>query len=76
MGSKTLTPASFYPSLLSVLPRPLGCNLIMLFPVRLEQFGDIRDKRVIRVGISEEGADGEEDFRNGQGGAPVVFENI
>ena len=40
-----------------------GCRLI-LRPVRLVHVGNLGDKRVIRVGVSQQGADGEQDLEH------------
>lgn len=37
---------------------------------------DLRDKRVIWVGVSEERANGEEDLGYGQCGAPLLLEDV
>ena len=45
-----------------VLGRPFPRGGIVAGPIRLEKLGDVRDKGVVGVGVSEEGADGEENF--------------
>jgi hypothetical protein len=45
-------------------------------PVGLEQLRNIGHKRIIGVGVSQEGADTEQDFANGQCRTPLVLENI
>ena len=40
-----------------------GCRLV-LWPVRLVHVGNLGDKRVIRVGVSQQGADGEQDLEH------------
>ena len=48
----------------------------MRLPIILVKVGDLRDKRVIRVGIRQQGADGEEHLGDGEGGRPLVFEDV
>jgi hypothetical protein len=38
--------------------------------------GNLRDKRIIRVGVGQQGADGEQDLRNCQSRAPLLFKNV
>jgi hypothetical protein len=45
-------------------------------PVRLEQLRNIRHKRIIGVGVSQEGTDTEQDLANGQCWTPLVLENV
>ena len=45
-------------------------------PVGLEQLRNIGHKRIIGVGVGQEGADTEQDFANGQCRTPLVLENI
>ena len=45
---------------------PFTCVSIVLGLVGLEKFGDLGDEGVIGVGIGEERADRQENFRNGQ----------
>jgi hypothetical protein len=44
--------------------------------VGLEQLRNIGHKRIIGVGVSQEGADTEQDFGNGQCRTPLVLENV
>jgi hypothetical protein len=44
--------------------------------VCLEQLRNIGDKRIIGVGVSQEGADTKQDFADGQCRTPLVLENI
>lgn len=44
--------------------------------VGFEQLGNIRDKRIIGIGIGEEGANTEQHLRYSKGWAPLVLENI
>lgn len=38
--------------------------------------GNTADERVCRVAVGEEGADAEEDLGDGEGGAPVVLQDV
>ena len=38
--------------------------------------GDLRDQRIIRVGVGQQGADAQQDLGDGQGRAPLLLENI
>jgi len=44
--------------------------------VGFEQLGNIRNKRIIGVGIGEEGANTEQNLGYGKGWAPLVLKNI
>ena len=59
-----------------VLLRPAAGRRLVLRPVRLVHVGNLRDKRVVRVGVGQQGADGEQDLRNCQSRAPLLFENV
>ena len=55
---------------------PLTRCGIVLIPVVLVQISDFGHERVVRVGIGEEGADREKHFRDGEGGRPLVLEDV
>ena len=38
--------------------------------------GDFGHEGVVGVGVGEQARNGEQNFRNGEGGAPLVFENV
>jgi hypothetical protein len=59
-----------------VLGSPFPSRTIVSSAVRLEQLRNIRHKRIIGVGVSQEGADTKQDFANGQCRTPLVLENI
>lgn len=44
--------------------------------VRLVKLGNVWDKRVIGIGIGEQGADRKKDLGDGEGGRPLVFQNV
>ena len=48
----------------------------MLCLIALENVGNLRDERVIWVGVSQERADGEEHLGDGESGRPLVFEDV
>ena len=48
----------------------------MLLLIALENVGNLRDKRVIWVWIGQQGADGEQYLGYGEGGRPLVFEDV
>jgi len=45
-----------------ILLGPGPCSFLIALPLVLVHVGDLRDKGVVRVGVSEERADGEEDL--------------
>ena len=56
--------------------RPVPRVGIVLCFVVLVDLGDLGRQRVVRVGIGEEGADGEEDLRDGEGGRPLILKDV
>merc|ERR1711939_432857 len=66
------------------LPQQLDCELSRPFPrsrfisgsIGLVHVSNFRDERIIRVGICEHRADGEQDFRYCQSRAPLVSWNV
>ena len=44
--------------------------------VRLQQLSNVGYQRVVRIRVSEEGADTQQNFANGERWAPLIFENI
>ena len=59
-----------------VLARPLAGGLLVPRPVRLVDVGDLRDERVVRVGVAEQRADREEDLGEGERGRPLLLEDV
>ena len=55
---------------------PLTSRLVMLRLIALIDVGDLWDERVIWVGVGQQGADGEEHLGDGEGGRPLVFEDV
>lgn len=51
-------------------------RLIMLDLVHPIQVRDRPDEGVARVGVTEERGEGEEDFVEGEGGGPVVLQDL
>ena len=56
-----------------VTSSPLAGRLVMLLLIALENVGDLRDERVIRVGVSEQRADREEHLGDSESGRPLIF---
>jgi len=76
VGKTKLHHTRSYLLALSVLPGPLLGHLFELSTVALVLRGNGRDKRIIRVGISQERADRQENLSSGQSGAPLRAENV
>ena len=55
---------------------PFTGRLVMLWLIALENVGNLRDKRVIWVGVGQQGADGKQNLGDGEGGRPLVFEDV
>lgn len=55
---------------------PLPSRVVVPGPVRLVDMCDFRDQRVVGVGVSEQGADGEQDLADGQGRTPLVLQDV
>lgn len=48
----------------------------MSFLVSKKLLGNISNQRIIRVRIGEQGADGKEDFGDGESRGPLLFEDV
>ena len=48
----------------------------MAGPVGLQKLSDIGDEGIVGIGIGEEGADAEQDLGDGEGGGPLVLEDV
>jgi len=48
----------------------------MLLSIRLEFVRDLRHEWVVWVGVREQRADGQEHFRDRQGGRPLLLEDV
>lgn len=59
-----------------VLLRPAAGRRLVLRPVRLVHVGNLRDKRVVRVGVGQQGADGEQDLEHPTKQHTHVISNI
>ena len=59
-----------------VFGSPLPCGTVVSCPVRLQELGNVRNQWIIWVGVSEEGADWQEDFGNGQRRTPLILQDI
>ena len=51
-----------------ILLSPVSCRGVVLLNVRLVHVSDFRGKGIVGVGVGEQGADGEEDLGDGEGG--------
>jgi len=63
-------------SLRGVLSGPLLSNGVILFPVGFIQFSDIGDQGVVGIGVSEQGANRQQEFGDGQGRRPLGPQEI
>mmetsp|Transcript_24872 Transcript_24872/g.44241 ORF Transcript_24872/g.44241 Transcript_24872/m.44241 type:complete len:200 (+) Transcript_24872:146-745(+) len=63
-------------NLTCIFDGPVLRGLVMFLPVLLVELSYLRNQWVIRVRVCEEGADGEENFRDRQRRAPVVLKNV
>lgn len=48
----------------------------MAGPVGLQKLSDVGDEGIVGVGVGEEGADAEQDLGDGEGGTPLVLEDV
>jgi len=65
---KPSLPPSLFVQNVNVLGRPLAGGGVVPSPVRAVELGDLGHQRVVGVGVRQEGADGEEDLRQGREG--------
>lgn len=68
--------AELPPALCGVPLGPLSGHPVVLRPVGHVLCGDAADQRVSGVAVCQEGADGQEHFRDGEGRAPVVLQDV
>jgi len=59
-----------------VLARPLFRSRIVLGPVRLVQFSNLRNQRIIRVRISQQRANRQQHLRDGESRGPLTLQNV
>lgn len=71
-GPRAGPPAALCGVALGPLPR----HPVVLRPVAHVLSGDAADQRVSGVAVCQEGADGQEDFRDGEGRTPVVLQDV
>ena len=69
-------PASLTASSHGVLVRPSPGGGLVPESVGLAHVGDLRDERVVRVGVGEQRADGEQHLGDRQGRAPLLLEDV
>ena len=60
----------------SELRSPLASTSFVEGTISLVDHSDVRDKGVIGVGVCEEGGDRQEDSVDGEGGAPLVLQDV
>jgi len=60
----------------SIFPCPFPCRGFVTGTVRLVHVGNIRHQRIIRIGVSQHRADGEQNLRDCQRRRPLVSEDI
>lgn len=60
----------------SVLPAPLACQFVVLVAISLVDAGDLGDQGVVRVRVTKQGADGQQDLRYRQGRRPLRPQNV
>lgn len=59
-----------------ILGRPFSGCAIVSCPVSLQQLCNVWHQWIVRVGISQQRADGEQDLANSQGRTPLILEDI
>ena len=59
-----------------VLASPLAGRGLILGAVSLVDVSDLGHERVIRVSVSQQGADGEEHLRDGERGRPLILQDV
>ena len=60
----------------SVLAGPLSGGGLVLGSVSLVDVSDLGHEGVVRVGVRQQGADGEEHLGDGERGGPLVLEDV
>ena len=55
---------------------PIASSLVVLILVALKNVSDLGHEGIIGVGVSEQGADGKENLRDGEGGRPLVLQDV
>ena len=61
---------------LGILLSPFTCSGLEFRSIALVELGDLWHERVIGVGVGEERGDGEQNFRDGECGRPLVLEDV
>jgi len=44
--------------------------------VRFQELGNVRDQRIVRVGVCEKGTNAEQNLADGEGRTPLVLEDV
>ena len=60
----------------SILAGPLSGGSLVLGSVSLVDVSDLRHKGVVRVGISQQRADGEQHLRDGESWGPLILQDV
>ena len=56
--------------------RPVAGRVVVAIAVILVEGGDLGHERIIRVGVSQQRADRQKNLGNGQGGRPLILEDV
>ena len=59
-----------------VLGSPFSGRTIVSSLIRLQKLSNVGNKRIFGVGISQEGANGKQDFADGQCRTPLILQNV
>ena len=60
----------------SIFAGPLTGGSFVLALISLVLVSDVGDKRIIWVGVAEEGADGQQDLGDSESRTPLIFQNV
>ena len=55
---------------------PIASSLVVLISVALINVSDLGHEGIIGVGVSEQGADGKKNLRDGESGRPLVLQDV
>lgn len=56
--------------------RPVARRVVVAIAVSLVEGGDLGHERIIRVRVSQQRADRQKDLGDGQGGRPLIFQDV
>jgi hypothetical protein len=60
----------------SVLGSPFPCRTVVPHPVSFQELGNVGHKRIIWIGVREEGTNTEQHFANSEGRTPLILQNV